>query len=39
MKKTFSDPEVKVIRVESDDVICTSEHCETGGNEISYIQF
>ncbi len=36
MKKTFKDPEVKVIRVDENDVICTS-GCGYGehDNELS----
>ena len=33
MKKYFCEPELAVLHMESNDVICASGACGTGGNE------
>lgn len=35
MKKNFCEPELAVLHMESNDVICTSGGCGLGGNEVT----
>lgn len=38
MKKVFSEPEVKIVKIENKDVICNSPTgCGTGTNELNFI--
>jgi hypothetical protein len=39
MKKVFSEPEVKIVKIENKDVICDSPiGCGTGENETQFFE-